>query len=103
MSHSGCDSPSSLGMRPAFTIVELLVAIVVFTIGLVALAATSGLVAAGVGDGGRLTAADAARTVLDSLGATSCGRVVGGSAAGEGVAIQWSATRDSTAAHVELS
>jgi prepilin-type N-terminal cleavage/methylation domain-containing protein len=104
MSHSGRDSPSSLGMRPAFTIVELLVAIVVFTIGVVALAATSGLVAAGVGDGGRLTAAaHAARTVLDSLGATSCGRVVSGSAAREGLTIQWSATRDSTAAHVELS
>jgi len=91
-------------MRPAFTIVELLVAIVVFTIGLVALAATSGLVAAGVGDGGRLTAAaHAARTVLDSLGATTCGKVVGGSATREGAAIQWSATRDSTAARVELT
>jgi pilin/secretion family protein with methylation motif len=104
MSLSDCGSPSSIGMRPAFTIVELLVAIAVFTIGLVALAATSGLVAAGVGDGGRLTAAaHAARTVLDSLGATTCGSVVSGAATREGLTIEWSATRDSAAAHIELT
>ena len=91
-------------MRPAFTIVELLVAIVVFTIGLVALAATSGVVAAGVGDGGRLsTAAHAARSILDSLGATPCGAVASGSAAREGVAVAWTVTRDSSAAHIDLT
>lgn len=104
MSHSTCDSPSSLGMRPAFTIVELLIAIVVFTIGLVALAATSGLVVASVGDGGRLTAAaHAARSVLDSLGTTACGAVVSGSATRDGVALAWIVTRDSSAAHVDLT
>lgn len=91
-------------MRPAFTIIELLVAIVVFTIGLVALAATSGLVAAGVGDGGRLSAsAHAARSILDSLGTTSCGAVVSGSTARDGVAVAWTVTRDSSAAHIDLS
>ena len=91
-------------MRPAFTIVELLVAIVVFTIGLVALAATSGLVAAHVGDGGRLTAvAHAARTVLDSLAARRCDAVVGGSANRDGVAADWAVSRDSSAAQVELT
>ena len=91
-------------MRPAFTIVELLVAIVVFTIGLVALAATSGLVAAHVGDGGRLTAAaHAARTVLDSLAARGCDAVVGGSANRDGVAVEWAVSRDSSAAQVELT
>jgi len=90
-------------MRPAFTIIELLVAIVVSTIGLVALAATSGLVAAHVGDGGRLTAAaHAARTVLDSLGARGCDAIVGGSATRDGVAVEWSVSRDSSAAQVEL-
>ena len=104
MSHWTRASPSSLGMRPAFTIVELLVAIVVFTIGLVALAATSGLVAAGVGDGGRLTAAaHAARTVLDSLGVMPCGAIVSGSATRDGVAVAWTVTRDSGAAEVDLT
>ena len=104
MSHSACDTPSSLDMRPAFSIVELLVAIVVFTIGLVALAATSGLVAAGVGDGGRLTAAaHAARSVLDSLGAASCGSVGSGSATRDRVAVGWVVTRDSSAALIDLT
>lgn len=90
-------------MRPAFTIVELLVAIVVCTIGLVALAATSGLVAAHVGDGGRLTsAAQAARTILDSLGAKRCDAITGGSTARDGIAVEWTASRDSSAARVEL-
>jgi len=90
-------------MRPAFTIVELLVAIVVSTIGLVALAATSGLVAAHVGDGGRLTAAaHVARTVLDSVGARGCDAIVGGSATRDGVAVEWSVSRDSSAVQVEL-
>jgi Tfp pilus assembly protein FimT len=90
-------------MRPAFTIVEMLVAIVVSTIGLIALAATSGLVAAHVGDGGRLTAAaHAARSVLDSLGAQRCDAIVGGSAARDGIAVEWAVSRDSTAAQIEL-
>ena len=90
-------------MRPAFTIVEMLVAIVVFTIGLIALAATSGLVAAHVGDGGRLTAsAHAARTVIDSLGAQRCEAIVGGAAARDGIAVEWSVSRDSAAAEIDL-
>ena len=91
-------------MRPAFTLVELLVAIVIFTIGLLALAATSGLVAAHVGDGGRLTAAaHAARTALDSLGAQPCNALVSGSAARDGIAIEWVVSRDSSAAEVALT
>jgi len=90
-------------MRPAVTIVEMLVAIVVSTIGLIALAATSGLVAAHVGDGGRLTAAaHAARSVLDSLGAQRCDAIVAGSAARDGIALEWTVSRDSSAAQVEL-
>ena len=96
--------PSSLAMRPAFTMVELLVAIVIFTIGLLALAATSGLVAAHVGDGGRLTsAAHAARTALDSLGAQPCTALVSGSATRDGISIEWVVSRDSSAAEVALT
>jgi len=99
-----CSPPSSLAMRPAFTLVELLVAIVIFTIGLLALAATSGLVAAHVGDGGRLTAAaHAARTALDSLGAQGCNALVSGSAARDGIAVDWVVSRDSSAAEVALT
>ena len=91
-------------MRHAFTLVELLVAIVVFTIGLLALAATAGIVAAHVGDGGRLTAsAHLARTLLDSLGARDCDAVVAGALLRPSATAQWTATRDSAFTRVELT
>src|SRR5689334_4329745 len=91
-------------MRPAFTIVELLVALVVLTIGLLALAGTAGLVAARVGDGGRLSAsAHAARTILDSLGAAPCEAAVSGSATRDGAASTWTVTRDSARALIDLT
>ena len=91
-------------MRPAFTLVEVLVAIVVLTIGLLAVAATAALVATHVGDGARLTSgAHAARSILDSLGGRSCAAVVSGSSARDGVSVEWSAARDSSAAEVELT
>jgi len=90
-------------MRPAFTLVELLVAIVVATIGLLALAATAGLVASHVGDGARLTGgAHLARSVLDSLRASDCAAVTGGRVTRVGVSADWTATRDSAATVVDL-
>ena len=91
-------------MRPAFTLVELLVAIAVFTIGVLAVAATAGLVAAHVGDGARLTgSAHVARSILDSLAAGSCNAINAGSAARAGISAEWTVVRDSSAARVELS
>ena len=91
-------------MRSGFTLVELLVAIVVLTIGLLALAATAGIVASHVGDGGRLTtAAHAARTVIDSLATQPCGRLTSGSSAPGGVVVSWIVTADSAAATVDLT
>jgi prepilin-type N-terminal cleavage/methylation domain-containing protein len=91
-------------MRPAFTVVELLVALVVLTIGLLALAGTAGLVAAHVGDGGRLSAsAHVARTILDSLGATPCEAAASGSGTRDGAAAAWTVTRDSVRALVDLT
>ena len=90
-------------MRPAFTLVELLIAIVVLTIGLIALAATAGLVASRVGDGGRLTtAAHVARSILDSLTATNCEAVTSGAELRGGVTATWSASRDSSTTLVNL-
>ena len=91
-------------MRTGFTIVELLVAIVVLTIGVLALAATAGLVAAHVGDGGRLTtSAHAARSALDSLGGLACGRLTGGSSVRGGITVRWAVARDSLAAEISAT
>src|SRR6185369_16309620 len=99
-----CATRHLVVMRPAFTLVELLVAIAVFTIGVLALAGTAGLVAAHVGDGARLTgSAHLARSILDSLGINSCGAINAGSVTRDGITAEWSVTRDTSAAHIELS
>ena len=91
-------------MRPAFTLVELLVAIAVFTVGVLALAATAGLVAAHVGDGARLTgSAHVARSILDSLAAGGCNAITAGRASRAGISAEWTAGRDSSSAFVELT
>ena len=90
-------------MRAAFTIVELLVAIVVLTAGMLALAATAGLVASHLGDGEQLSsAAHAAESVLDSLTSQRCNALVSGEATRAGIAVQWTVQRDSTIARVDL-
>ena len=90
-------------MRAAFTLVELLVAIVVLTVGLLALAATAGLVASQVGDGGRLTgAAHVAHSLLDSLALHECVAVVSGASRRQGSSATWDVARDSIAARVEM-
>jgi prepilin-type N-terminal cleavage/methylation domain-containing protein len=92
------------GMRHGFTIIELLVAIVILTIGMLALAGTAGLVATHVGDGRQLTAgAHEARSVIDSLGMLECERVVSGSSARGGIIVSWSVSRDSIAATVAVA
>jgi type IV pilus assembly protein PilV len=91
-------------MRTGFTIVELLIAIVVLTIGVLALAAAAGLVAGHVGDGGRLTnASHAARSVLDSLAGVPCARLTAGSSARGSITVRWTVTRDSLAADISAT
>jgi len=91
-------------MRPGFTLVEMVVAIVVFSVGVLALAATAALVAGHIGDGGRLTnSAHAARSVLDSLASRPCDELASGSTSRSSADVRWRVARDSTAARVELS
>ena len=91
-------------MRTGLTIVELLIAIVILTVGVLALAATAGLVAAHVGDGGRLTgAAHAARSTLDSLRGVPCAGLTSGSVTRGGVTLSWTTTRDSLAADIVVA
>jgi prepilin-type N-terminal cleavage/methylation domain-containing protein len=91
-------------MRSAFTLVEMLVAIAVLSVGVLALAATAGLVAAHAGDGARLTdAAHAARSVTDSLATRPCSTIVSGASRNDGRTIQWTARRDSLGVQVDVS
>ena len=106
MNDAAPDPPPRIfaGMRQGFTIVELLVAIAILTIGMLALAGTAGLVASHVGDGGQLTsAAHAARSVIDSLATQRCDSLTAGSSARGAIVVAWAVARDSDAAVIDVN
>ncbi len=79
--------------RSGFTIMELLVAIVILSIGLLGLAATSGVVMRLIGGGTHQTvAANVALARFEQLRALSCGRITSGSAINRNVRESWSVT-----------
>jgi prepilin-type N-terminal cleavage/methylation domain-containing protein len=88
-------------MRSGFTLSELLVALVVFAVGGLGLVAISTVVARQVADGATQTiAAVAGQTVLDSLISSTCRGAGSGSAAINGVTIDWTAADSGDAALV---
>ena len=79
--------------RAGFTIMELIVAIVILSIGLLGLAATSGIVMRLVGGGTNQTvAANVALARFERLRSLSCGRMTSGSATRRNVQEAWSVT-----------
>lgn len=72
---------------------ELIVAIVILSIGLLGLAATSGIVMRLIGGGTHQTvAANVALSRFEQMRALSCGRIVGGSATTRNVQESWTVT-----------
>lgn len=79
--------------RSGFTVMELIVAIVILSIGLLGLAATSGIVMRLIGGGTHQTvAANVALARFEQLRSVSCGRMTGGSALTRNVREAWSVT-----------
>lgn len=79
--------------RAGFTVMELIVAIVILSIGLLGLAATSGIVMRLIGGGTHQTvAANVALARFEQLRSLSCGRMTGGSAISRNVREAWSVT-----------
>ena len=77
--------------RGGFTIVELIVAIMVFSIGVLGLAATTATVARLMGSASRQTiAAAVAQSRIEKLRATSCASLASGSETVRGVTSTWS-------------
>jgi prepilin-type N-terminal cleavage/methylation domain-containing protein len=75
-----------------FTLLEVLVALVILSAGILGLAGNAALVSRLVGDGSRLTvAASLATARFEQLRAVPCARVVGGTAVTRGVEERWSA------------
>ena len=76
--------------RPAFTLVEVLVALTTLGVGLLGLSASAMLVTRMVGDGSRLTvAATVAATRLETLRALPCAVTTSGSAVTRGIEERW--------------
>jgi prepilin-type N-terminal cleavage/methylation domain-containing protein len=79
--------------RAGFTVMELIVAIVILSIGLLGLAATSGIVMRLIGGGTHQTvAANVALARFEQLRALSCGRMTGGAAINRNVREVWTVT-----------
>ena len=86
-------SRAKLRRRSGFTIMELLVAIVILSIGLLGLAATSGIVMRLIGGGSHQTvAANVALARFEQMRGLSCGRISGGSAINRNVQESWTVT-----------
>lgn len=73
-----------------FTIVELLVAIVIFSVGLLALASTAGVILTSLtSTQSRTIAAEVAESRLERLRTTTCANRASGSATERGIAETW--------------
>ena len=77
-------------MHKGFTLLEVLVALVVLSIGILGLSASAALVSRLVGDGSRLTVAGAVATArLEQLRALPCASVTPGAAVTRGIEERW--------------
>src|SRR5688500_19301925 len=85
-----CPTSRALVGRPAFTLLEVIVALVVLGVGILGLSANASLVSRLVGDGSRLTlAATVATARLEQLRALPCARVSSGAATTRGIEERW--------------
>ena len=76
--------------RGGFTLIEMIIAIIVMSIGILGLAGTATYVATQMGGGGAQTvAASLATKVADSLSARRCASIVGGTQTKRGVTVTW--------------
>ena len=83
------------GRRPrrGFTLIEMIIAIIVMSIGVMGLASTAGYVAQQMGSGNMQTVAAALSSkVADSLSSRKCTSLVAGTQTKRGVTVAWTVT-----------
>ena len=79
--------------RRGFTLIEMMIAIIVMTIGIMGLASTAGYVAQQTGSGNMQTIAAALSTkVADSLSSRKCAALISGTQSKRGVTVAWTVT-----------
>jgi type IV pilus modification protein PilV len=87
---SATPRPSGTGARAGFTLVELLVAMMIFAVGMLALAATAGSVTRMMGGAKRQTiAAQVAQSRIERLRSSPCASLLGGSETVRGISSTW--------------
>jgi type IV pilus assembly protein PilV len=97
--YSRSTHPPRLSGRRGFTIVELLVAIMVFSVGVLALAGTSASIVAMSGSASRrVQAASLASSRFEVLRSISCTKVANGSAISRGISYSWAVKKVPTSA-----
>ena len=87
--------PRKSGRRPrrGFTLIEMIIAIIVMSIGVMGLASTASYVAQQMGGGSMQTIAAALSTkVADSLSSRKCTSLVAGTQTKRGVTVAWTVT-----------
>jgi type II secretion system protein I len=80
-------------VRAGFTLVELMVAMIIFAMGILAMASTASVVVRQMGDSGRMSiAATVAQSRIEQLYAGDCRTAQTGSATTSGVTESWTVT-----------
>lgn len=95
---------ASRKLRKGFTLIELMVALMLFSVGLLALASTSAVVVRQMGDAGNMSvAATAAQARIERLRTASCTVPQIDSAISRGVAVSWVVTPMTRSAQIDVS
>jgi prepilin-type N-terminal cleavage/methylation domain-containing protein len=90
--------------RAGFTLVELMVAMMMFAVGLLALASTSAVVVGQMGDASRMgVAASVAQTRIERLRSGACTTAQTGSNTGRGVSESWTVTPMTRSARIDVT
>jgi prepilin-type N-terminal cleavage/methylation domain-containing protein len=98
------DRRPATSTRAGFTLVELMVAMLMFTVGLLALASTSVVVVSQMGDAGRMgVAASTAQTRIERLRSGACTTAQTGTSAARGVSESWTVTPMTRSARIDVT
>ena len=90
--------------RAGFTLVEVMVAMMILTIGLLGLASTSAVVVRQMGDAGRMgVAASVAQSRIEKLRLATCTTASAGSSTARGVSESWTITPQVRSARIDVT
>lgn len=98
------DRRPATSTRAGFTLVELMVAMLMFTVGLLALASTSTVIVSQMGDSRRMSvAASVAQTRIERLRSGACATTYTGTSNTRGVSESWTVTPMTRTARIDVT